>query len=195
MSTALFQHETDARRPHHHSSPREPRRRPPLIHPQNHHAPTVAANYRYFEITSPPESSSHGGSVEAQTSPFPIVRRVLHRGESRGRGIFFDDLHDREHKRIPSSGTPPGRPRTADEFSNPHVAHSFRHTPPSHPKATPSLTPTTNTAGNPSATLNTSTSIQPGHRPRYQIRPYDPRSEDREYLHEPPRDHRVWNTC
>ena len=29
--------------------------------------------------------------------------------------MFFDDLLDGEHKRIPSSGTSPDRPRTADE--------------------------------------------------------------------------------
>ena len=122
-----------------------------VIHPKNPHAPTVHANYRYFEITSSSgellawwfgggsdltpsylyeEDAVHFHSTLKSacdthgTLLYPAFKKwcdeyfhITHRGESRGLGgIFFDDLHDGEHKRIPSSGTPPDRPRTADEI-------------------------------------------------------------------------------
>ncbi len=138
-----------------------------VIHPRNPHAPTVHANYRYFEITESSTTTSSestpkiitwwfgGGSdltpsylyeedaihfhstIKAAcdahgTLLYPAFKKwcdeyfyITHRGESRGIGGFFlDDLHDGEHKRIPSSsvsppsppGTPPDRPRTADEI-------------------------------------------------------------------------------
>ncbi|KAF8334474.1 coproporphyrinogen III oxidase [Amanita rubescens] len=132
-----------------------------VIHPRNPHAPTVHANYRYFEITESSTSESTpkiitwwfgGGSdltpsylyeedaihfhstIKAAcdshgTLLYPAFKKwcdeyfyITHRGESRGiGGFFFDDLHDGEHKRIPSSSvsspaTPPDRPRTADEI-------------------------------------------------------------------------------
>ena len=119
-----------------------------VIHPRNPHAPTVHANYRYFEITSPSgellawwfgggsdltpsylyeEDAVHFHSTLKSacdthgTLLYPAFKKwcdeyfhITHRGESRGLGgIFFDDLHDGEHQRIPSSGD---RPRTADEI-------------------------------------------------------------------------------
>ncbi|KAF8702679.1 hypothetical protein AX14_014348 [Amanita brunnescens Koide BX004] len=42
---------------------------------------------------------------------------ITHRGEARGvGGIFFDDLHAGEHKRMPESTGTPDRPKTADEI-------------------------------------------------------------------------------
>ncbi|PPR06374.1 hypothetical protein CVT24_002488 [Panaeolus cyanescens] len=38
-----------------------------VIHPRNPHAPTVHANYRYFEITEPTSGSSPGDSPASQT--------------------------------------------------------------------------------------------------------------------------------
>lgn len=123
-----------------------------VIHPRNPHAPTVHANYRYFEITEPlkegsvdspkliawwfgggsdltpsylyEEDAIHFHSTYQQASAphgselFPAFKKwcdeyfyITHRQESRGiGGIFFDDLHDGPHERIPSGDSP----RTAD---------------------------------------------------------------------------------
>ncbi|KAI0299603.1 coproporphyrinogen III oxidase [Russula brevipes] len=114
-----------------------------VIHPRNPHAPTVHANYRYFEVTDPadPDRSkvlawwfgggsdltpsylyaddarhfhatlkgacdAHGGAI------YPALKAwcdeyffIPHRGEARGiGGLFFDDLCDGQHKRLPDAG-------------------------------------------------------------------------------------------
>ncbi|KIL62186.1 hypothetical protein M378DRAFT_108636 [Amanita muscaria Koide BX008] len=139
-----------------------------VIHPRNPHAPTVHANYRYFEITEPipkdvPKDADHkpkilswwfgGGSDltpsylceedaihfhstlknacdQHGTELYPTFKKwcdeyfyITHRGESRGiGGIFFDDLNEAEHLRMPissnttSTSTKPRRPYTASEI-------------------------------------------------------------------------------
>jgi len=129
-----------------------------VIHPRNPHAPTVHANYRYFEITEsgdrePPKVLAWwfgGGSdltpsylyeedaIHFHTSLktacdahgsqlFPSFKKwcdgyfyITHRGEARGiGGIFFDDLNEGDHKRMPNSTTDKTgklRPRTPEEI-------------------------------------------------------------------------------
>lgn len=122
-----------------------------VIHPRNPSAPTVHANYRYFEITDSdaPEKviawwfgggsdltpsylfeddarHFHGALKTACDAHgadlFPTFKKwcdeyffIPHRGESRGiGGIFFDDLTDGPHARLPAGSTK--RPSTADEI-------------------------------------------------------------------------------
>lgn len=118
-----------------------------VIHPRNPHAPTVHANYRYFEITEPESSSDFteqkspkviawwfgGGSdltpsylyhedaihfhktlksaCEAHgSSLYPTFKKwcdeyfyLPHRSETRGvGGLFFDDLNEGPHLRLPA---------------------------------------------------------------------------------------------
>lgn len=120
-----------------------------VIHPRNPSAPTVHANYRYFELTEPPSQSEtisspstepkvlawwFGGGSDLTPSYlfeedaqhfhrtlktacdahgpalFPAFKTwcdeyffITHRGESRGiGGIFFDDLTDEPHARLPA---------------------------------------------------------------------------------------------
>jgi coproporphyrinogen III oxidase len=112
-----------------------------VIHPRNPHAPTVHANYRYFEVTDPAEESKvlawwFGGGSDLTPSYlyeddaqhfhttlktacdahgaalYPAFKAwcdeyffIKHRGESRGiGGLFFDDLCDVKHKRLPDAG-------------------------------------------------------------------------------------------
>lgn len=125
-----------------------------VIHPRNPHAPTVHANYRYFEVTKPAEEGEtsevvawwFGGGCDLTpsylyeedgvhfhktlkdvcdlhgSSLYQGFKRwcdeyffIPHRGESRGiGGIFFDDLTNEPHKRIPNNDQ--SRPRTPDEI-------------------------------------------------------------------------------
>jgi coproporphyrinogen III oxidase len=126
-----------------------------VVHPRNPSAPTVHANYRYFEITKPvPEGDAERGKVLAWwfgggsdltpsylfeedaihfhstlkracdqhgDSLYPAFKKwcdeyfyIPHRQETRGvGGIFFDDLSDEEHKRLPKDIR---RPRSATEI-------------------------------------------------------------------------------
>ncbi|CAG7850155.1 Oxygen-dependent coproporphyrinogen-III oxidase, mitochondrial Short=COX; Short=Coprogen oxidase; Short=Coproporphyrinogenase; Flags: Precursor [Serendipita indica DSM 11827] len=127
-----------------------------VIHPRNPHAPTIHANYRYFEITSDPAEGDGepkilawwfgGGSdltpsylYEEDTLHFhktlydacapsgPAVYPAFkawcdeyfylpHRKESRGiGGIFYDDLCNEPHHRMPDAG-PGERPSTPEEI-------------------------------------------------------------------------------
>jgi len=109
-------------------------------HPRNPHAPTVHANYRYFEVTHPSEPSKvlawwFGGGSDLTPSYlyaddaqhfhttlkaacdahgaalYPHFKAwcdeyffIPHRGEARGiGGLFFDDLCDAPHKRLPGA--------------------------------------------------------------------------------------------
>ena len=111
-----------------------------VIHPRNPHAPTVHANYRYFEVTDPADESKvlawwFGGGSDLTPSYlyeddaqhfhttlktacdahgaalYPTFKLwcdqyffISHRKESRGiGGIFFDDLCDVRHKRLPDA--------------------------------------------------------------------------------------------
>ena len=120
-----------------------------VIHPRNPHAPTVHANYRYFEITEPVDHSDEnsvattpkilawwfGGGSDLTPSYlyeedvihfhstikkacdihgpqiYPTFKKwcdeyfyIPHRYETRGvGGIFFDDLNEGAHARLPSS--------------------------------------------------------------------------------------------
>lgn len=129
-----------------------------VIHPRNPHAPTVHANYRYFEVTKPKEDGDNaegtddvvawwfGGGCDLTPSYlyeedgvhfhktlkdacdphgaplYPAFKKwcdeyffISHRNESRGiGGIFFDDLTDEPHKRLPGVDEP--RPRTPEEI-------------------------------------------------------------------------------
>jgi coproporphyrinogen III oxidase len=129
-----------------------------VVHPRNPHAPTVHANYRYFEITEAGNQETRnvlawwfgGGSdltpsylyeedavhfhttlktaCDAHGSRlYPSFKKwcdeyfyITHRGEARGiGGIFFDDLNEGDHKRIPSSTkgrTRKLRPRTPEDI-------------------------------------------------------------------------------
>jgi coproporphyrinogen III oxidase len=117
-----------------------------VIHPRNPHAPTVHANYRYFEVRDPTDNSKTlawwfgGGSdltpsylYEEDAQHFHATLKtacdkhgaalypgfkawcdeyffIPHRGEARGiGGLFFDDLCDSEHKRLPNA-KPEDRP-------------------------------------------------------------------------------------
>jgi coproporphyrinogen III oxidase len=126
-----------------------------VIHPRNPHAPTVHANYRYFEITSEPEEGKtpevlawwFGGGCDLTPSYFyeedavhfhktlydacqpsgpavyPTFKKwcdeyfyIPHRGESRGvGGVFYDDLCDEPHHRMPQVG-PAERPNSPEEI-------------------------------------------------------------------------------
>jgi coproporphyrinogen III oxidase len=126
-----------------------------VIHPRNPHAPTIHANYRYFEITEPNPSSGEseilswwfgGGSdltpsylypedavhfhstLKAACDPhgsslYPTFKKwcdeyfyLPHRHETRGvGGLFFDDLNEGPHLRLPSH-TEARRPRTPQEI-------------------------------------------------------------------------------
>lgn len=127
-----------------------------VVHPRNPHAPTVHANYRYFEITEPVEGSTEGtllawwfgGGCDLTPSYlykedaihfhttlkntcdkhgphlYPTFKKwcdeyfyIPHRDETRGvGGIFFDDLNEGTHARLPSPAAP--RPTTpADIFA------------------------------------------------------------------------------
>lgn len=137
-------------RAHHESIPYDPASKTSLpyfaagisivLHPRNPYAPTVHANYRYFEITDEKEESKvlawwfGGGSDLTPSYLFEedavhfhktlkgacdkhgtILHLTLkkwcdeyfylpHRNESRGiGGIFFDDLSDEVHARMPNS--------------------------------------------------------------------------------------------
>ena len=113
-----------------------------VIHPRNPHAPTVHANYRYFEVTDPADEDESkvlawwfgGGSdltpsylYEDDALHFHTTLKaacdahgaalyagfktwcdeyffIPHRGEARGiGGLFFDDLCDAPHKRLPGA--------------------------------------------------------------------------------------------
>ncbi|KAG8809998.1 Coproporphyrinogen-III oxidase [Serendipita sp. 399] len=125
-----------------------------VIHPRNPNAPTIHANYRYFEITSEaPEGEEpqvlawwFGGGADltpsflfeedaihfhqtlrdacASSGPavYPAFKKwcdeyfyLPHRQESRGiGGIFYDDLCNEAHHRMPDAG-PGERPQTPEE--------------------------------------------------------------------------------
>ncbi|KAF9525121.1 coproporphyrinogen III oxidase [Crepidotus variabilis] len=145
-----------------------------VVHPRNPHAPTVHANYRYFEITerSPTLMKTGEEKDEPSDNPEPSSPKILawwfgggadltpsylyqedavhfhktlrnacalhssalhsafkkwcdeyfyipHRGETRGvGGIFFDDLNDGQHVRLPGSDLDPQstRPKTPQEI-------------------------------------------------------------------------------
>ncbi|KAJ7675713.1 Coproporphyrinogen III oxidase [Mycena polygramma] len=124
-----------------------------VVHPRNPNAPTVHANYRYFEITEPAgddgaepkllawwfgggsdltpsylfdEDAVHFHTVLKNacdphgTVIFPAFKKwcdeyfyIPHRSEARGvGGIFFDDLNEGAHLRLPDTEQ---RPRTPEE--------------------------------------------------------------------------------
>jgi coproporphyrinogen III oxidase len=130
-----------------------------VIHPRNPCAPTVHANYRYFEITEPVPSEGGAGKALAwwfgggsdltptylfeedarhfhrtlktacdTHSPvlYPAFKKwcdeyffIPHRAETRGiGGIFFDDLSDEPHLRIPADNVnaPPKSPQDIFSF-------------------------------------------------------------------------------
>jgi len=136
-----------------------------VIHPRNPHAPTVHANYRYFEITEPEGEASaqesddkrptgkviawwFGGGSDLTPSYFyaedaihfhktlksacephgpslyPSFKKwcdeyffLPHRLETRGvGGMFFDDLNEGPHLRLPDSDSGSRRPRTPAEI-------------------------------------------------------------------------------
>ena len=131
-----------------------------VIHPRNPHAPTVHANYRYFEITEPvnpdhihnqppkvlawwfgggsdltpsylyEEDAVHFHSIlhtacnKHGPQLYPAFKKwcdeyffIPHRGESRGiGGLFFDDLNEGLHLRLPSSASEAKRPVTPEEI-------------------------------------------------------------------------------
>lgn len=111
-----------------------------VLHPRNPYAPTIHANYRYFEITEEKDESQvlawwFGGGSDLTPSylfeedavhfhktlkeacdkhgtiMYPCLKKwcdeyfyLPHRSESRGvGGIFFDDLSDEVHARMPNS--------------------------------------------------------------------------------------------
>ncbi|KAG6808870.1 hypothetical protein H0H92_002519 [Tricholoma furcatifolium] len=120
-----------------------------VIHPRNPHAPTVHANYRYFEITEPVEKDQpapeepevlawwFGGGCDLTptylyeedavhfhstlksacdkhgSQLYPCFKKwcdeyfyIPHRGETRGiGGLFFDDLNEGPHARLPSANS------------------------------------------------------------------------------------------
>jgi coproporphyrinogen III oxidase len=121
-----------------------------VIHPRNPHAPTVHANYRYFEVTDPNDESKvlawwFGGGSDLTPSYlydddarhfhatlkdacdrhgaalYPAFKSwcdeyffIPHRSEARGiGGLFFDDLCDAPHKRLPAA-TLTDRPWTSE---------------------------------------------------------------------------------
>lgn len=125
-----------------------------VIHPRNPNAPTVHANYRYFEITEPVKDAEDGQllvwwfggcdltpsylfeedaahfhstlkkACDAHGSQiYPTFKTwcdeyfyIPHRDETRGiGGIFFDDLNEGTHARLPSSIPRPTAP--AEIFS------------------------------------------------------------------------------
>lgn len=134
-----------------------------VVHPRNPHAPTVHANYRYFEITQPPSEDTEatdpttpheilgwwfgGGSdltpsylyeedavhfhstlsaacASHGSALYPTFKKwcdeyfyIPHRGETRGLGgIFFDDLSNHPHARLPSDGDTSLRPYTPEDI-------------------------------------------------------------------------------
>ncbi|KAF5316690.1 hypothetical protein D9619_006501 [Psilocybe cf. subviscida] len=132
-----------------------------VIHPRNPHAPTVHANYRYFEITEPASSADpdqaeapkvlawwFGGGSDLTPSYlyeedavhfhktlqtacdkhgpqlYETFKKwcdeyffIPHRGESRGiGGLFFDDLNEGPHLRMPSPASEVKRPVTPEEI-------------------------------------------------------------------------------
>ncbi|KIM44760.1 hypothetical protein M413DRAFT_442718 [Hebeloma cylindrosporum] len=130
-----------------------------VVHPRNPHAPTVHANYRYFEITEPVGSDDvdaepkvlawwFGGGSDLTPSYlyeedavhfhtilqtacdkhgpqlYPTFKKwcdqyffIPHRGESRGiGGLFFDDLNEGPHLRLPTPASEMKRPVTPDEI-------------------------------------------------------------------------------
>jgi coproporphyrinogen III oxidase len=126
-----------------------------VIHPRNPFAPTVHANYRFFEVNDPADNSRviawwfGGGSdltpsylyeedarhfhttLKAACDPhgaaiYPAFKAwcdeyffIPHRGEARGiGGLFFDDLCDVKHKRLPDAapGDRPWTPETIFAF-------------------------------------------------------------------------------
>jgi coproporphyrinogen III oxidase len=129
-----------------------------VVHPSNPSAPTVHANYRYFEITKPVEAGEsepgellawwfgggsdltpcylfeedarhfHGTLKQAcdghGSSLYSAFKKwcdeyffIPHRGETRGiGGIFFDDLSDEDHKRLPDSSHRPRSPAEIFKF-------------------------------------------------------------------------------
>ena len=126
-----------------------------VIHPRNPHAPTIHANYRYFELTSDPKEGEtpeviawwFGGGSDLTPSYFykedavhfhqvlsdackpsgpstyPTFKKwcdeyfyLPHRNESRGiGGIFYDDLCEEPHHRMPNAG-PGERPNTKEDI-------------------------------------------------------------------------------
>ena len=130
-----------------------------VLHPRNPYAPTVHANYRYFEITNATDAADPGerkvlawwfgggsdltpaylfaedavhfhatlrGACAAHGSAlYPALKKwcdeyfyLPHRSESRGvGGIFFDDLSDEVHARMPHATKPrldEPQPQTAE---------------------------------------------------------------------------------
>ena len=123
-----------------------------VIHPRNPHAPTVHANYRYFEVAQPSDPTKvqawwfGGGSdltpsylYDDDAQHFHTTLKaacdahgaalythfkawcdeyffIPHRGEARGiGGLFFDDLCNDPHKRLPDASLD-DRPWTPDSI-------------------------------------------------------------------------------
>lgn len=123
-----------------------------VIHPRNPHAPTVHANYRYFEVAQPSDPTKvqawwfGGGSDLTPSYLYDDDARhfhttlkaacdahgaalythfkawcdeyffIPHRGEARGiGGLFFDDLCNDPHKRLPDASLD-DRPWTPDSI-------------------------------------------------------------------------------
>jgi coproporphyrinogen III oxidase len=141
-----------------------------VTHPRNPHAPTVHANYRYFEITSPSgellawwfgggsdlpsylyeEDAVHFHSTLKSACNwnllYPAFKQwcneyfhITHRGESRGLEGYSLTTYTTESTSVcPPPGTPPDRPRTADEIFAfiQSTGRTFLPTSPSCPNAT-----------------------------------------------------------
>ncbi|KAF8658932.1 hypothetical protein AX14_007675 [Amanita brunnescens Koide BX004] len=146
---------------------------PPLksfVHGGSAEAPTspLPTSTKKTQSTSTPPSNRPATRTEPYYTP-PLKNGAIstftsHTAERREGvgGIFFDDLHDGEHKRMPASTGAPDRPQPAVEiFAFVQSAGQLRSslsTSPSCPSATPSPTPITTAAGNSSAAADKSNS-------------------------------------